>query len=100
MFLATTTPEGSAIGVLFPADIAQQASVGGMKANQVAPAAMVWSENQFLRRQLQESALDVTCLKFRTVPPDGDNFVIAELGDSFDRILETRCEISSSLSMD
>ena len=48
-----------AIGVLFPADTAQQFPIGGMESDQVAPAAVVRPEDKLLSRQLRESAFDV-----------------------------------------
>lgn len=85
------------IGVLFPADAAQQFAIGGMETDEVAAAAMVRPDNKLLRRQLHESVLDVDCAKPRAIPPDGDNFVIAKLRDSFDRVLKARRECAARL---
>jgi hypothetical protein len=88
-----------AIGVLFPADPAQQFPIGGMERDQVATTAMVRAEDEPLRRQLRESALDIARPESRAIPPDGDDLVIAKLRNSLDRVLEARRESASRLPM-
>ena len=58
---------------------------------------MVWAENKPLRGQLRESAVDIDCAKARAISPDGDNFVITQLGDSIDRIFKSGREIPAHL---
>jgi hypothetical protein len=100
MFVSATIPKLGAIGVLLPAHAAQQFPVGGTEPDQIAPAAMIGPDDQFSRRQLSESALDIDRAKPRAVPPDRDDFIIAKLRNSFDGILQTRREITASLPVD
>ena len=100
VFLPAPTAKLGAVGALFPANAIQQFPIGGMERNEVTSAAMIWPENELFRRQLRESALDVAGPKFRTIPPDGDDLVIAKLRYRFDGILEPRREVASRLSMD
>jgi hypothetical protein len=86
-----------AIGVLLPANAAQQFPSGGTESDKITAAAMVGTEDELLRRQLRESALDVAHAQLRAIPPDRDNFVIAKLRDSLDRVLKARREISAGL---
>jgi hypothetical protein len=97
VFVSESVPELGAIGVLFPADIAEQFAICGMERDEITPAAMVWAEDELLLRQLRESALDVARAKPRAIPPDGDNFVIAKLRNSFNGVLKARREIRSGL---
>lgn len=97
MFLPAAIPKLGAIGVLFPANTAQQFPIGGTKRDEIAPAAMVRAEDKPLRRQLRKSALDVGCAKTGAVPADGDDFVVATLRDSFDRVLKALREIAARL---
>lgn len=99
MFLPAAIPKLGAIGVLFPANTAQQFPIGGTKRDEIAPAAMVRAEDKPLRRQLRKSALDVGCAKTGAVPADGDDFVVATLRDSFDRVLKALRESAPRLSM-
>ena len=99
MLVSAPVAKLRAIGVSFPAYAAQQSLIGGMESDEVAAAAMVWAEDELLRRQFQESALDVSRAKPRTIPTDCDNFLIAKPRDSFDRVLKARCEVPARLSM-
>lgn len=94
---SATSPQLGTIGVLFPAHAAEQRSIDGTKRDEIAAAAMVWAEHELLRLQLSESVFDVGRAKLRTIPPDGDNFVIPKLRDSFDRVLKARREIPARL---
>lgn len=86
-----------AIGVLFPANATQQFAIGGMESDEITATTMVRAEDELLRRQFRESALDITRTKRRAVPTDRDNFVIAKLHDSLDRVLKARREIPARL---
>ena len=97
IFVAAPLAKLGAIGVLFPADTAQQFPICGMKSDKVTATAMIRPEDKLLRRQLRESPLNVSRAKPRAIPPDGDNFVIAELRDSFDRVLKPRRKIPARL---
>jgi hypothetical protein len=99
LLVSTSTSKLSAIGVLFPADAAQQLPIGGMERNEITAAAMVRPENKPLRRQLRESTLDVGWPKLRAISPDGHNFVITKLRNPFDCVLKTRREILPRLSV-
>lgn len=99
MFLPAPIPKLGAIRILFPPDAAQQFPVGGMESDEVTSTAMIGTEDKLLRRQLPESALDVGCPKPRAIPTECDDFVVAELEDSFDRVLKTRREIPAGLPM-
>lgn len=88
-----------AIGVLFPTDTPQQFPVGGMERDEVAATAMVRPEDKLLRAQLRKSPLDIARPKPRAIPPDGHNFVITKLRDSFDRVLKARRETSPGLAV-
>jgi hypothetical protein len=88
------------IGVLLPANAAQQFPIGGTESDKVTAAAMVRTEDELLRRQLHESALEIASAKPRAIPSDGDDFVVAELCDSLDSVLEPRREIPARLAMD
>jgi hypothetical protein len=99
LFVSAPVAKLGAIGVLFPADIAQQFPIGGMESDEVTATAMVRTEDKLLRRQLRECALDVTRPKPWAIPTDGDNLVIAKLRNSFDRVLKAGCEIPPRLSM-
>lgn len=88
-----------AIGVLLPANATQQFAIGGMESDEVAAAAVVRPEDEFLRRQLCESALDVGCPKPRTIPTDCDDFVVAELGHRLDRVFESLGKTAAGLAM-
>lgn len=99
VLLSAPAAKLTTIGVLFPADAAQQFPIGGMESNQVAAAAVVRAEDKLLRRQLRERALDVARPKPRAIPADSDNFLIAKLRDSFDRALKPRREVPPHLTM-
>lgn len=90
----------SAIGVLFPAHAVQQLPIGGAERDQIATPAMVRPEDQFSRRQLSKRAIDIDRAKPGAIPSDRDYFVIAELRDFFDRVLQARREIMARLSVD
>jgi hypothetical protein len=85
------------IGVLLPANAAQQFTIGGMESDKVTAAAMVRPEDELLRRQLRESALEIAGAKSRAIPTDGDNFLIAKLRDPFDRVLKSGRKTSPHL---
>ena len=97
VFVSTTISKLGAIGVLSPADAVQQRSRGGMKRDEVAAATMIWTEDQRLRSQLRKCALNVDCAQPRAIPTDGDNFLIAKLRDSLQRVLKARREIPTRL---
>lgn len=85
------------IGVLLPANAAQQFPIGGTESNKVTAAAMVRAEDKLLRRQLRESALEIARAKGRAIPADRDNFLIAKLRDPFDRVLKSRRKTATLL---
>ncbi|HYJ04675.1 MAG TPA: hypothetical protein VEX43_06050 [Chthoniobacterales bacterium] len=99
VFVSAPVAKLGEIRVLFPADTAQQCSIDGMKRDEITAAAMVRADDEFLRRQLRESALDIARPKPRTIPTDRDNFVVAKLRDSLDRVFQARREISARLSV-
>ena len=70
-------PKLGAIGVSFPADAAQQFPIGGMESNEITTAAVVRAEDEVLRLQLSESALDVGRAQSRAIPADCDHFFVA-----------------------
>jgi hypothetical protein len=95
----TTSPQLGAISVLFPSHAAQQFPIGRTKGNQIATAAVIRTEDERVRRELGESALDVVCVKAWTIAADRDHFVIAKLRDSLDRVFKARRKIPARLSM-
>ena len=99
VFFSTPLPKLSAIGVLPPFNIAEHFPIGGTKRNEVTAATMVRTEDKFVGRQLRESSLDVARAQLRAIPPDGHNFVVAQLSDPLDGIFKTRREIAAHLSV-
>ena len=99
LFVSASIPKLRTIGVLLPADVPQQFPIDQMKGNEVTAPAMVWPEDELLRRELPESALDVARPKSGAIPADGDNFVIAKLRDFFARVLKARRETSPGLAV-
>jgi hypothetical protein len=90
---SATLEQLGAIRVSFPAHAAEQFAIGRAKRDQITTAPMVRTEDELLRRQLSEGLLDVERAKARAIPAHRDHFIVAELGDSFDRVLKTRREI-------
>jgi hypothetical protein len=99
VFVSAPLAKLGAIGVLFPAHAAQQLSIGGTERDQIATTAMVRPEDQFSRRQLSKRALDIDRAKPGAIPADRDYFVIAQLRDFFDRVLQARGETPADLTM-
>jgi hypothetical protein len=60
---------------------------------------MVRTENQLAEFEPGESALDVAAAQSRAIAPDSDDFVITELRDRFDRILEAGCKTTADLAV-
>ena len=100
VFVSAPLAKLGAIGVLFPAYAVQQLSIGRAERDQIATPAMVRPEDQFSRRQLSKRALDIEPAKTGAIPADRDDFVIAQLRDFFDRVLQARREITARLSVD
>ena len=98
LFFASIAKLG-AIGVLFPAHVAQQLPIAGTKRDKITTAAMVWAEDQFLRLQLSESLVDVGRAKSRAIPAHRHYFVVAQLRDAFDRVFKASRETSPGLPM-
>ncbi len=88
-----------AIGVPFPAHVAEQVPVGRAKRDQVTPAAMIGAENKFLRRQLSEGTLNIERAESWTIPADRDYFIVTEFGNRFDRVLKTSGKVMADLAM-
>lgn len=96
LFFASIAKLG-AIGVLFPAHISEQPSIGGTKRDEIAAAAVIWTEDKFLCLQLSESTVDVGRAKTGAIPTYRHYFVVAQLRDSFDGIFKPRRETSAGL---
>jgi hypothetical protein len=92
-------PKLRTIGVLPPANSAEQFSICGPKGDEVAPTAMVRPQNKFLRPQLGEGPLNVGCPKSRAIPPDDYDFVIAELRYFFHGVLKASGKIATRLTV-
>lgn len=60
---------------------------------------MIGTEDERVRRELRESALDIFHVKAWTIAPDRDHFVVAQLRDPLDRVFKARCKIPARLSM-
>ena len=60
---------------------------------------MIGTEDELLRRELRESALDIVPVKARAIAADRDHFVVTELGNRLDRVLKARRKIPACLSM-
>gem|GEM_PF-25499 len=88
-----------AIGVSIPTHVAEQFAIDGAKRDKVATAAMVRTENQLLRRELSERALDIERPKTRTIAAYGDDFVVTEASDCLDCIFEALGKTASGLAM-
>ena len=88
-----------AIGIPFPLHPAEQFPIGRTEGDQIATAAMIGPENELLRSQFGERALDIRRPQSRAIPPDRDHFVISELRDFLDRVLEALRKIAARLVM-
>ena len=99
LFLSAPVTKLSAIGVLLPANTAQQIPIGATKSDKVTATAMIRTEDKFVRRQLRETPLDVARAQPRAIPPDGDNFAIAQLSNPLEGVFKTRREIAAHLSV-
>lgn len=99
VLLSTALAKLGAIGVLFPAHFSQQFPIGRTERDEVAAAPMIGPENQFSRRQFDESTIDIDRAHSRAIPPNSDNFFVAHLRDSLDRVFKARREIPAGLPM-
>lgn len=70
-----------------------------MESDEITTAPVIRPEDEFLRRQLRESPLDVARAKSRAIPPNRDNFVIAKLRDSLDRVFQASGKVAARLPM-
>lgn len=100
VFVSAPLAKLGAIGILFPAYAVQQLSIGRAERDQIATTAMVRPEDQFSRCQLSKRAVDIDRAKPGAIPSDRDYFVIAQLRDFFDRVLQARREIATRLPVD
>ena len=89
----------AAVRIPFPADIAEKGTIGGAKRDQVTTATMVRAENKCPGAQFGEGTVDIACMKCGAIPPDRDDFLITEVRQRLDRVLETRREIPTRLAM-
>jgi hypothetical protein len=87
------------IGVLLPANAAQQFTIGGTESDKVTAAAMVRTEDELVRRQLRESPLEIDRAQPRAIPADSDDLVVAKLRNSLDCVFKTRRETATNLTM-
>lgn len=89
-----------AICVLPPTHAAEQIAIAQTKADQIAAATMVWSENKFSRLQFCKRIFDVDRAKAGAVASDNDYFVVPQLIDFLDRIFQPRREVVARLPVD
>jgi hypothetical protein len=88
-----------AIGVSFPAHVAEQFAITGAERDEVTTAAMIRAENKFFRRQLSERVFDIERAKARAIAAHRDDFVVTESGNRLDRIFEALRKPASALAM-
>ena len=77
-----------AIGVLLPPNAAEQRTIARAKRDQVTAAAMIRSQHQEPGLQFRKSPFDVARTKTRAIAADRNDFVIAQLMDFLDGILQ------------
>ena len=88
-----------AIGVSFPAHVAEQFAIGGAKRDEITTAAMIRPEDKLLRRQLSKRVFDIERAKSRAIAAHRDDFVVTELGNRLDRVFEALGKTASGLAM-
>ena len=96
----TTPPELSAIGIPFPSDAAKQSAIRGTKGDEIAAPAMIGTEDEFSVLQLREGMFDVARAQARAIASDGNDFVVSEVRDRLDGVLEPRPECFADLTVD
>ena len=95
-----TVAQLCAIGVSLPAHAPEQGTITQTKGDQITATAMIWSENEFSRLQFHKGIFKIDRAKTGAVATDHDNFVVAELVDFLDRVLQPRREVGSDLLVD
>lgn len=85
------------IRVSLPLDAAEEVPIAQPKREEIAATAMIRSENELFRFQLSKSIFDINGAKAGAVATDHDNFVVAELVDFLDRVLQPRCKAMPDL---
>ena len=99
VFFSAPIAKLSAIGISLPFHAAEQLPVSQTKRDEIATPAMIRPEDQFPRRQLNESPFYIDRAKTRAIPSHGDHFLISELGNLLDRVLKARREIPPGLAV-
>ena len=88
-----------AIGVSFPAHVAEQFAIGGAKGDEVTTATMVRPEDELLRRQLGERLFDIERAKRWAIAAYRHEFVVTESGHRLDRVFKALRETAAGLAM-
>lgn len=89
-----------AVRVSLPMHAAEQVPIAQPKSEEIAPAAVIWSENELFRFQLSKGNFDIDGAKAGAIAADHDNFVVAKLVDLLDRISQPCRKVAPDLRMD